>query len=129
MRHTGLATLALVLSAFVSPVLADDAADLAAAKATIAAAKLSPASDLSMWCGAAMTLVAAATKDSDAAKSAAADASAKALFGKATASMMADGVKVEDFPAISTAYMAVANAELVAQTEAPSHNVDDCPTN
>jgi len=111
------------------PVWADEAADLSAAKSTIAAAKLSTASDLSMWCGAAMTLVSAATKDSDADKSAAADASAKNFFGKASESMTAEGVKSEDFAAISGAYMALANAQLVAQTEPPSHNTDDCVGN
>src|SRR5215469_11000606 len=72
------------------PAWADDAADLAAAKATISAAKLSAASDLNMWCGAAMTLVSAATKANDASKSSAADASATAFFGKASASMTTD---------------------------------------
>jgi len=42
---------------------------------------------------------------------------------------VADGVQSSDFAAISTAYMTVANAQLVAQTEAPSHNTDDCAAN
>jgi hypothetical protein len=127
MRFAPIVVLALI--GLTSPVLADDAADLTAAKATIAGAKLSATSDLDMWCGAAMTLVAAATKDSDASKSSAADASASDFFGKASASMTADGVKSDGFPAISTAYMTVANAELIAQTEAPSHSPDDCTGN
>ena len=123
---------AIVIAAAIglaSPVLADDAADLAAAKATIAGANLSAASDLSMWCGAAMTLVSAATKETNASKSSAADASATAFFTKAATSMAADGVKSTDFAAISTAYMTVANAQLVAQTDAPSHSADDCVSN
>jgi hypothetical protein len=120
---------AIAVLGLTAPALADDASDLAAAKATIAAAKLSADSDLSMWCGAAMTLVAAATKESDATKSSAADASATAFFTKASTSMTADGVAAVDFPAISTAYMTVANAELIAQTEPPSHNTDDCTAN
>ena len=119
----------LVCAVLATPVLADDAADLAAAKALIENAHVSAASDLSMWCGAAMTLVAAATKDSEAAKSNAADASATAFFTQASASLKTDGVKEEDMSALSTAYMTVANAQLVAQSEAPSHSTDDCVSN
>lgn len=127
MRSVTLAVLALLAAG--TPAIADDASDLAAAKAAIAAAKLSPESDLAMWCGAAMTLVSAATKDTDAGKSSAADASATAFFAKAADSLKADGVKPEDFGALSTDYMTVANAELVAQSEPPSHNTDDCVAN
>src|SRR5690242_914688 len=80
----------LVCAVVATPVMADDAADLAAAKALIENAHVSAASDLSMWCGAAMTLVAAATKDGDAAKSSAADASANAFFTEASASLKTD---------------------------------------
>jgi len=111
-----------------TPAIADDASDLAAAKASIAAAHVSASSDLSMWCGAAMTLVAAATKDTDAAKSSAADASASEFFGEAAAGLKTDGVKDEDLPALTGAYMTLANAQLVAQTEPPSHSTDDCVT-
>jgi hypothetical protein len=119
----------LVCAACPIAAIADDAADLETAKASIAAAHISAASDLSMWCGAAMTLVAAATKDTDADKSSAADAAATTFFGEAATSLKADGVKDEDLAALSGAYMTVANAQLVAQTESPSHSTDDCVTN
>ena len=120
-----LVSLAVILTLAAVPVaLADDAADLAAAKATIAAAKLSANSDLYTWCGAAMMLVAAATKDSAPDKAKAATDDANTLFGKATTSMQADGVK--DPAGVTTAYMALAMAQLVSLTDPPSHNVDDC---
>ena len=121
--------IAIALIALTNIALADDAADLAAAEQTIGGAKLSTTSDLNMWCGAAMTLLSAATKDSDPSKSSAADASASAFFGKASTSLAADGVKADDFSAISTAYMTIANAQLIAQSEQPSHDTEECVTN
>lgn len=109
--------------ATITPAFADELAD---AKAAIAAAKLSDASDLDMWCGAAMTLVSQATKDSNPDQSKAADAAATDFFTKAAASLAADGVKPEDLAALSTNYMVLASAQLVTQTDPPSHSTDDC---
>ncbi len=122
-----LAVLAAVLACFAAaPALADDAADLAAAKSTIAAAKLSADSDLYMWCGAAMMIVAQVTKDSAPDKSKAATDDANTLFTKASASLTADGVTQDNLGGMMTAYMTLASAQLVTQTDPPSHNTDDC---
>ena len=121
-----LVSLAVVFALAAGPALADDAADLAAAKATIAAAKLSANSDLYMWCGAAMMLVAQATKDSAPDKSKAATDDYNTLLGKASASLTADGVTQDKFGDMMTAYMTVATAQLATQTDPPSHNTDDC---
>ena len=118
------ATLALFASAV--PVLADDAADLTAAKAAIAAAKLSPASDLNMWCGAAMTLFSQVMKTSDADKSKVADTNASNLYAKAAVLLAADGVKQADFTAMSTNYMTVAASELMVSTGSPEHTQEEC---
>ena len=102
---------ATVTLAFVVPVLADDAADLATAKAAIAAAKLSPASDLDMWCGAAFTVVSAKFNSTgDAAHAKTARDEADALFGLASPLLTADGVADKDLAGISTDYTAVAYA-------------------
>ncbi len=122
-----LAVLAAVLACFAAaPALADDAADLTAAKATIAAAKLSANSDLYMWCGAAMMIVAQVTKDSAPDKSKAATDDANTLFTKASASLTADGVTQDNFGGMMTAYMTLATAQLVTQTDPLSHQTDDC---
>ncbi|MDR3476080.1 MAG: hypothetical protein P4M09_30915 [Devosia sp.] len=125
MRST-LVAAALVLASMV-PAVADDASDLAAAKDAIAAAKLSPASELNMWCGAAFTLYSQAMKQGgDADKAKAADANATALFGKAAPLLTADGVASGDMGAMSTNYMTVAAAQLINSTEPPAHTQEEC---
>ena len=119
-------SIAIVLSlTCMTPVFADDASDLAAAKAMIAAAKISPQADLLTWCGAAFTLLAGAEKD-DADKAKIASDHAAALFAKAEPLLTADGVKAEDMSAMGTAYTTVAAAQLMSDTEKPSHSQDDC---
>lgn len=125
MRSTLIAA-AVIAFASVVPAMADDATDLTAAQTAIAAAKLSPASDLNMWCGAAMTLYSQVMKDSDAEKSKAADANASILFGKAAPLLAADGVKEADMAAMSTNYMTVAAAQLINNTGTPEHTQDEC---
>jgi hypothetical protein len=125
MRITLIATIALL--AFAAPAFADDAADLTAAKAAIAKAKLSPASDLNMWCGAAFTLYSSAMKQGgDADKAKTADANATVLFGKASPLLVADGVASGDMATMSTNYMTVAAAQLITNTEPPAHTQEDC---
>jgi hypothetical protein len=116
---------ALIFSlALATPVFADDASDLAAAKAAIAAAKVSPEADLLTWCGAAFTLLAAAEKD-DAAKAKIASDNAAALFAKAEPLLTADGVT--DLTAMGGDYTTVAAAQLLTETDKPpSHTQDDC---
>jgi hypothetical protein len=118
--------IAATLLAFAAPAFADDASDLAAAKTMITGAKLSPAADLNMWCGAAFTLFSSATKESDAEKSKAADANASILFGKASPLLTADGVKAKNMGAISTAYMTLAASQLIANAETPAHTQEEC---
>ena len=114
---------AAIAVATITPAFADELAD---AKTAIAAAHLSAASDLDMWCGAAMVLVSQATKDSNPDQSKAADAASTDFFTKAAVSLAADGVKQEDFAALSTNYMVVVSAQLVTQTDPPAHTQDDC---
>ena len=121
-----LLTVAVVLSlSGAVPALADDASDLAAAKALIAGAKISPQADLFTWCGAAFTLLAQAEKD-DAAKAKIASDHAMALFAKAEPLLTADGEK--DMEAMGAAYTTVASAELLTDNGGakPSHTQDDC---
>lgn len=116
--------LAIVVSlAFVAPVFADDASDLAAAKAAIAAAKISPEADLLTWCGAAFTLLASAEKD-DAAKAKDASDHAAALFAKAEPLLTKDGVT--DLTAMGGDYTTVAAAQLLSETDKPAHSQEDC---
>ena len=118
---------AITLLAFAAPAFADDAADLTAAKAAIAKAKLSPASDLNMWCGAAFTLYSSAMKQGgDADKAKIADANATVLFGKASPLLSADGVASGDMATMSTNYMTVAAAQLISNAETPAHTQEDC---
>jgi hypothetical protein len=123
-----LAALALLTTlALVPPAFADATSDLAAAKATIAAAKLSTASDLDMWCGAAFTL--AATHFTSAGNTTDADSSTKSasvMFGKAAPLLTADGVADADLGNISTQYMVVVNAQLNDQSEPAEHTKDEC---
>jgi len=118
---------AVVLSlALATPVFADDASDLAAAKAAIAAAKVSPEADLLTWCGAAFTLLAQAEKD-DADKAKIASDNAAALFARAEPLLKADGVT--DLTAMGTDYTTVAAAQLLTETDKPpSHTQDECVT-
>lgn len=118
---------AALLLGSIAPSFADDAADLAAAKATIAAAKLSPASDLAMWCGAAFTLGAATlTQSGDATQAKTYSDKADVLFGKASPLLTADGVPAANMGPMSTAYMSVAFAQTMAKTEPAAHSQDDC---
>ena len=113
--------------AFVLPALADDAADLAAAKAAIAAAKLSPASDLDMWCGAAFTVVSAKFNSTgDPAHAKTASDAASALFGLASPLLTADGVADKDLAGISTDYTAVAYAQTIAASEPAQYTQEQC---
>ncbi len=122
-----LTSFAVVFALAATPALADDAADLAAAKATISQAKLSADSDLFMWCGATMLVFSQATKDSDPTKSQAASDASNVFFGKAATSMSADGVSTEtDSAAITSAYMTEVVAQMVKQSDPPSHTADDC---
>ncbi|MEO8882174.1 MAG: hypothetical protein ABI377_01955 [Devosia sp.] len=114
---------AIVSLLLITPVFADDASDLAAAKAAIAAAKISPEADLLTWCGAAFTLLASAEKD-DAAKSKIASDNAAALFAKAEPLLTADGVT--DLTAMGTDYTTVAAAQLLTETDKPTHTQDEC---
>ena len=70
------------------------------------------------WCGAAFTLLASAEKD-DAAKAKLATDHAAALFAKAEPLLTADGVT--DLTAMGTDYTTVAAAQLLAETDKPSH--------
>ena len=123
-----LAAIALVTTlALATPAFADAASDLAAAKATIAAAKLSTESDLDMWCGAAFTLAAAHfTSGGNTADADASTKSASVMFGKAAPLLTADGVAGADLGNISTQYMVVVDAQLNAQSEPAEHTKDEC---
>ena len=115
-----LLALAAVL-ALSAPAFADELSD---ANAAIAAAKLSPESDIAMWCGAAYTIASAAASDDAAKKSA--DDLANALFGKAAALLTKDGVADADLGSFGTDYTVVVKAQLVDQTEAPEHTQEEC---
>jgi len=114
------------LLAFAAPALADDASDLATAKAAIAAAKLSAASDLDMWCGAAFVLMSSKlTAGGDTANAKLASDKSDALFGKASPLLTADGVPSDKMGAISTAFTAVAYQQLIG-TEPAKYTQEQC---
>jgi hypothetical protein len=115
------------LALFAGPALADDAADLATAKAAIAAANLSDASALDMWCGAAYTLISQQYKQAGKADDAKTnDDNATAVFTKAAASLTTDGVKDADMAGLSTDFMAVVFSEISTTPATPEHTEDDC---
>lgn len=121
-----LSMIAASLLALTAPAFADDAADLAAAKADIAAAKLSDASDLDMWCGAAFILMSSKlTAGGDTANAKLATDKSDALFGKASPLLTADGVPSDKMGAISTAYTAVAYQQLIG-TEPAKYTQEQC---
>jgi len=112
--------------ALAAPALADNASDLAAAKAEIAAAKLSPESDLNMWCGAALTLQSSLEAQTKPDEAKAASAAADMLFGQAAALLATDGVAEDKMAALSTDYTAVAFAQLQGGSEKPAYTQDQC---
>ena len=127
MRLASIAILATFVLA--TPAWADAASDLAAAKATIAAANLSEESDLDMWCGAAFTLAAVSLDAAGNATDAAlAKKAADALFGKAAPLLTGDGVAEADLGNISTQYMVVANAQMIEKSEEAEHTQEECQT-
>jgi hypothetical protein len=124
-----LSLIAASLLAFAAaPAFADDASDLAAAKADIAAAKLSAASDLNMWCGAAFVMMSAKlTAGGDTANAKLASDKSDALFGKASPLLTADGVPSDKMGAISTAFTTVAYAQMLG-TEPAKYTQEECET-
>jgi hypothetical protein len=118
---------AATIIALSTPAFADDASDLAAAKAEIAAAKLSDASNLNMWCGAAFTVVAAKlTSTGDAANAKLASDASDTLFGIAAPLLTADGVAAADMGKISTDYTAVAYAQTIGNSEPAEFTQAQC---
>ncbi|HVW92302.1 MAG TPA: hypothetical protein VHB74_06810 [Devosia sp.] len=115
----------LAVAAGVSPALADTASDFAAAKANIAAAKLSHDSDLDMWCGAAVTLMSATTQADPASAQAMKDA-ATLLLQRGTAALAAAGLARDKVDALTNDYMTVAAAELLSRLDTPAYGQQAC---
>lgn len=121
-----LAFAVLALAAAISPAMADTASDFAAAKANIAAAKLSHDSDLDMWCGAAVTLMSATTQQTDPVSAQAMNDAATTLFKKGTAALAAAGLAKDKVDALTNDYMTVAAAQLLSRLEMPAYGQQAC---
>jgi hypothetical protein len=125
MRLSLLAAAAIL--ALATPAFADAASELASAKAEIAAAKLSTATNLHMWCGAAFTVVSAKLNSTgDAANAKLASDASDALFTTAAPLLTADGVASADMGKISADYTAVAYAQTIDNTEAAEFTQAEC---